>query len=167
MLNYKLNRMTLAMFDVESALSLDRRHGDALYLKGLIFLREEDFDGAIQSIVEANRIQEVFSGSHFFLALGSREETVARVRPELTDDPSDELIELLETGIKRRFDKIREALGSVLDRRGVDAVAAGRSMTRETADRAAHDVETTGDGGAPEPDARPSGPEILEELNAD
>ncbi|MDD4858529.1 MAG: tetratricopeptide repeat protein, partial [Candidatus Krumholzibacteria bacterium] len=42
-LNYKMNRLTLALFDIESALSLDKSHADALFLKALIFLREEDF----------------------------------------------------------------------------------------------------------------------------
>lgn len=161
MLNYKLNRLTLALFDVESALSLDRRHADALYLKGLVLLREEDFEGAIQSIVEANGLQESFTGSHFFLALDSREAATARVRPELPADPDDELIELLEAGIKRRFDKIREALDSVLERRS--AIPAGQGKPAVSGERPVQDTDVEEQS----PDLEVSGPEILEELTAD
>ena len=72
-LNYKMNRLTLALFDIESALSLDKNHGDALYLKSLIFLREEDFQGAINAVLEAAKISPRYTGLAFFLAMDERQ----------------------------------------------------------------------------------------------
>jgi tetratricopeptide (TPR) repeat protein len=115
LLNYKLNRMTLALFDIESALSIDRRQSNVIYLKGLIFLREEDFQGAIQEILAAAKIDRVYTGMYFSLVLDSHAKTVsAKVNPSLPVEPSDDLIELLEAGINRRFDKIRSSLMSIV-----------------------------------------------------
>jgi tetratricopeptide (TPR) repeat protein len=115
LLNYKLNRMTLVLFDIESALSLDRRHSDAMYLKGLIFLREEDFQGAIDTILAAAAINKIYTGMHFSLMLDSRVRMPsAMLAPSLPVEPSDKLVELLQAGINRRFDKIRDALTSVV-----------------------------------------------------
>ncbi len=115
LLNYKLNRMTLALFDIESALSLDRRQSNAIYLKGLIFLREEDFQGAIQAILAAAKIDQVYTGMYFSLVLDSHVKTMpVKVSPSLPVEPSDGLIELLEAGINRRYDKIRSSLMSVV-----------------------------------------------------
>jgi tetratricopeptide (TPR) repeat protein len=117
LLNYKMNRMTLALFDIESAMSMDRSHSDALYLKALIFLREEDFKGAIQAMQEAVKIGSRYTGMSFFLAMGDH----IQVKPAMVDadlpvEPDDDLIELLQCGVARRFDKIKELLVSILDR---------------------------------------------------
>ena len=72
-LNYKMNRLTLALFDIESALSLDKNHSDALYLKSLIFLREEDFQAAINAVLEAAKISPRYTGLAFFLAMDERQ----------------------------------------------------------------------------------------------
>ncbi len=115
LLNYKLNRMTLVLFDIESALSLDRHFSDAMYLKGLIFLREEDFQGAIKAILAAAAIDETYTGMHFSLVLDDHVKIAsAMVEPSLSIEPSDDLIELLQAGLNRRFDKIRDALTSVV-----------------------------------------------------
>lgn len=115
LLNYKLNRMTLALFDIESALSLDRRHSNAIYLKGLIFLREEDFQCAIQAILAAAKIDQVYTGMYFSLVLDSHVKMLqAKVNPSLPVEPSDDLVELLEAGINRRFDRIRSPLMSIV-----------------------------------------------------
>lgn len=114
-LHYKLNRMTLALFDIESALTFDRNHSDAMYLKGLIFLREENFQSAIQAILAAAKINEQYTGFNFFLAVDEHVKAdPIRVPSELPGDPEDDLIEILQAGINRRFDKIRELLLSVV-----------------------------------------------------
>ncbi len=116
-LNYKLNRLTLALFDIESALSLDKNHGDALYLKSLIFLREEDFQGAINAVLEAAKISPRYTGLAFFLAMDERQRmTPARVGAQMQVEPEDDLIELLQCGIARRFDKIKESLVSLVEK---------------------------------------------------
>jgi tetratricopeptide (TPR) repeat protein len=113
LLHYKLNRMTLALFDIESALACDKHHADAHYLKGLIYLREDNFKGAIQSILEGAAIYPEYTGMHFLVSHGEMV-TVdpVRVDSKLIDEPDDELIELLQAGASRRFDKIRESLES-------------------------------------------------------
>ncbi|MCX5753346.1 MAG: tetratricopeptide repeat protein [Candidatus Krumholzibacteria bacterium] len=116
-LNYKLNRLTLALFDIESALSLDKNHSDALYLKSLIFLREEDFQAAINAVLEAAKISPRYTGLAFFLAMDERQRvTAAKVDAQMPIEPEDDLIELLQCGIGRRFDKIKESLVSVVER---------------------------------------------------
>ena len=141
-LNYKLNRMTLALFDIESALSLDRHHSDSLYLKGLIFLREEDFQGAIQAILAAAAINRTYAGMHFSLMLDDHVKIPsAMVGSSLPVEPSDDLVELLQAGIGRRFDKIRDALTSVVTE-GL------RKITKNNAD----EVETPGVSGGVDSD---------------
>jgi tetratricopeptide (TPR) repeat protein len=116
-LNYKMNRLTLALFDIESALSLDKNHSDALYLKSLIFLREEDFQGAINVVLEAAKISPRYTGLAFFLAMGERQRmNSAKVAAQMPVEPEDDLIELLQCGIARRFDKIKESLVSLVER---------------------------------------------------
>jgi tetratricopeptide (TPR) repeat protein len=117
LLNYKLNRHTLALFDIESALSLDSNHSDALFLKGLIFLREEDLQGAINTIVDAAKISKKYTGFNFLLSIEDRQRTKpATVEKLLPHEPGDDLIVLLEAGINRRFDMIREELTSLITR---------------------------------------------------
>jgi|WetSurMetagenome_2_1015567.scaffolds.fasta_scaffold01241_11 cellulose synthase operon protein C len=116
-LNYKMNRLTLALFDIESALSLDKNHCDALYLKSLIFLREEDFQGAINVVLEAAKISPRYTGLAFFLATDERQRMVPwKVGAQMAAEPDDELIEVLQCGIARRFDKIKESLMSLVAR---------------------------------------------------
>ncbi len=117
MLHYKMNRMTLALFDIESAMSMDRSHSDALYLKALIFLREEDFESAIAAVQEAVKINQRYTGFSFFLSMDDH----VRLKPSMvgTDlpiEPDDDLIELLQCGVNRNFDKIRDLLVTILDR---------------------------------------------------
>lgn len=108
-LNYKLNRHTLALFDLESALSLNRNHADAFYLKGLIFLREEDFNGAIRAILDATRISTRYTGFSFFLSLEEHQRCEPLVvDPEMPSEPDDDLIKMLQFGIARKFDKMGE-----------------------------------------------------------
>jgi len=115
-LNYKMNRLTLALFDIESALALDKNNSDALYLKALIFLREEDFQAAINAVLDAANISPRYSGLAFFLAMHDQQRVkVARVEAQLPCEPDDDLIELLQCGLARRFDKIKEFLVSVVD----------------------------------------------------
>jgi len=115
LLHYKLNRMTLALFDLESALSCDKAHADALYLKGLIYLREENFPGAIGCIVEAAKISSEYTGMHFFLSHGEQVKAdPVRMEPGMKDEPEEELIELLQAGTARRFDKIRDSLTTIV-----------------------------------------------------
>jgi tetratricopeptide (TPR) repeat protein len=131
LLHYKLNRMTLALFDIESALACDKRHADALYLKGMIFLREENFRSAIQCMLEAAAINPEYTGLHFFLSYG--EQLVpdpVRVEAKLSEDPPDELIELLQAGLGRRFDTIRGHLVSVVQE-GIAELARLREQTEE------------------------------------
>jgi tetratricopeptide (TPR) repeat protein len=116
LLHYKLNRMTLALFDIESALSCDRNHADALYLKGLILLREENFQGAIQCIMEAANIYPEYTGMHFFVSHGEQiKADPLRTNFKMDVEPPEELISLLQTGVNRRFDKIRDDLESVVE----------------------------------------------------
>jgi tetratricopeptide (TPR) repeat protein len=115
LLHYKLNRMTLALFDIESSLACDKHHADAHFLKGLIYLREDNFRGAIQSILEGATIRPEYTGMHFLLSYG--DQVIAdpvRVDSKLREEPEDSLIELLQAGASRRFDKIREKLESFI-----------------------------------------------------
>ena len=116
LLHYKLNRMTLALFDIESALACDKHHADAHYLKGLIYLREDNFNGAIQSILEGAAIYPEYTGMYFLISHGEQVTVDSvRVDSKFRDEPDDELIELLQAGVSRRFDKIRESLESFID----------------------------------------------------
>ena len=116
LLHFKMNRLTLALFDLESALALDRKHSDAIYLKGLIFLREDNFNEAIEAIVEASKISKRYGGFSFFVATGERDRQIdARVDSAVSVEPDDALIELLQSGIARRFDKIKDSLVSFVD----------------------------------------------------
>jgi tetratricopeptide (TPR) repeat protein len=114
--NYKMNRLTLALFDLESALALDKNHADALYLKALIFLREEDFQAAIGAMLEAAKVSPRYTGFSFFLALGDQRTRVSRVDAQIAGEPDDDLIELLQYGLARRFDKIKDILVSVVEK---------------------------------------------------
>ena len=116
-LNYKMNRLTLALFDIESALSLDKCHGDALYLKALIFLREEDFQAAIDAMLEAAKISPRYTGLAFLLAMGEQQRlSPAKVGAQVAFEPDDDLIGLLQCGLQRRFDKIKDYLMSVVEK---------------------------------------------------
>ena len=129
LLHYKMNRMTLALFDIESAMSMDRSHSDALYLKALIFLREEDFGSAIEALQEAVTIDARYTGFSFSLAMDDHvQKKPVMVDADLPVDPDDDLIELLQCGVSRRFDKIRELLVTILEREverisGIEAAA--------------------------------------------
>ena len=123
-LNYKMNRLTLALFDIESALALDKNHSDALYLKALIFLREEDFQAAIGAMLEAAKLAPRYTGLSFFLAMGEHRAHPARVEAQLAAEPADDLIELLQCGLARRFDKIKDILVSVVEK-GMERLKAG------------------------------------------
>jgi tetratricopeptide (TPR) repeat protein len=114
-LNYKLNRLTPALFYIESALALDKNNSDALYLKALIFLREEDFRGAIHALLDAVKISPQYGGLAFFLAMGDPQRLkAARADAQVSFEPDDELIEFLQCGLGRRFDVIKEALLSIV-----------------------------------------------------
>ncbi len=130
LLHYKLNRMTLSLFDIESALTCDKHHADAHYLKGLICLREDNFRGAIQSILEGAAIYPEYTGMHFLISHGEQVTTDSvRVDSKLRDEPDDELIKLLQAGTSRRFDTIRESLESLF--------ADGKDDLKRMKDRAA------------------------------
>jgi tetratricopeptide (TPR) repeat protein len=136
LLHYKLNRMTLALFDIESALTYDKHHSDAHYLKGLICLREDNFAGAIESILEGAAVHPVYTGMHFIISHG--EQIMAdsvRVDSMLKGGADDVLIELLQAGISRRFDKIQESLESF--------VAEGKKDLKRMRDEAAASKSTT------------------------
>jgi tetratricopeptide (TPR) repeat protein len=134
LLHYKLNRMTLALFDIESALACDKHHADAHYLKGLIYLREDNFKGAIQSILDGAAIHPEYTGMHFLISHGEQVTADAvRVDSKLGDEPDDELIELLQAGVSRRFDRIRESLESIVAE-GRKDLERMRSMSGNKAD---------------------------------
>jgi tetratricopeptide (TPR) repeat protein len=146
-LNYKMNRLTLALFDIESALSLDKNHSDALYLKALCCLREEDFQGAINAVLDAAKMNPRYTGFAFFLAL----DPTRRAKPLAIDagtafEPDDDLIELIQCGLARRFDKIKEYLVSVVDK-GMERLR-GKSGPADSA-RAANGSSEAGVGEAP------------------
>lgn len=148
LLHYKMNRMTLALFDIESAMSMDRSHSDALYLKALIFLREEDFGGAIKALQEAVKINARYTGFSFSLAMDDHIQIKqVMVDADLPIEPDDNLIELLQCGVSRRFDKIRELLVTILDRE-VDRISSMDTGPPErverTDDKLEIDPEKTG-----------------------
>jgi tetratricopeptide (TPR) repeat protein len=117
LLNYKMNRLTLALFDIESAIALDKNHADALYLKALIYLREEDFQAAINAMLDAARLSPRYTGLAFFLAMDAPQHTSqAKVDPQIAFEPDDDLLGLLQCGLARRFDKIKEYLMSIVER---------------------------------------------------
>ncbi len=119
LLNFKMNRMTLALFDIESALAIDSRHVDALYLKGLIFLREENLNEAIGTIMAASQIQPYYTGFHFCLALSDRLTSQSLlVPPEIKKGFDDELIEILHCGIREDWEKVAGLVDQILSREG-------------------------------------------------
>jgi Tfp pilus assembly protein PilF len=141
LLHYKMNRMTLALFDIESAMSMDRSHSDALFLKALIFLREEDFAGAIKAMQEAIKFSTRYTGFSFSLAMDDHVQSKpVMVDADLPMEPDDDLIELLQCGVSRRFDKIRELLVSILDRE-VDRISNMEAAPPERVERADDDLE--------------------------
>jgi len=152
LLHYKMNRMTLALFDIESAMSMDRSHSDALYLKALIFLREEDLIGAIKVLQEAVKVGTRYTGFSFSLAMDDHVQTKqVMVDADLPIEPDDDLIELLQCGVSRRFDKIRELLVTILERE-VDRMsnmdAAPPERVERMDDNLEFDSEGTGRNGA-------------------
>ncbi|MGD1049280.1 MAG: tetratricopeptide repeat protein, partial [Candidatus Krumholzibacteriaceae bacterium] len=117
LLNYKMNRLTLALFDIESAISLDKNHADALYLKALIYLREEDFQAAINAMLDAAKVSPRYTGLAFFLAMdASQHASQAKVDSPVGFEPDDDLLGLLQCGLARRFDKIKDYLMSIVER---------------------------------------------------
>jgi tetratricopeptide (TPR) repeat protein len=146
LLHYKMNRMTLALFDIESAMSMDRSHSDALYLKALIFLREEDFAGAIKATQEAVKISTRYTGFSFSLAMDDHVQAKqVMIDADLPIEPDDDLIELLQCGVSRRFDKIRELLVTILDKE-VDRVTNMEAAPPERVERADDDLTIEPEG---------------------
>jgi len=166
LLHYKLNRMTLALFDIESALACDKHHADAHYLKGLIYLREDNFRAAIQCILEGAAIYPDYTGMHLLLSHGEQLTADAvRVDSKLGDEPDDELIELLQAGVSRRFDKIRDVLQSFLSeaKRDLgrmkdkkDAAEKKRAAEAAAPQPETEKKKTAGEPGAPEADEKKS-----------
>jgi len=117
LLNYKMNRLTLALFDIESAMALDKNQADALYLKALIYLREEDFQAAINAMLDAAKVSPRYTGLAFFLAMDAPQHaSQAKVDVPAAFEPDDDLLELLQCGLARRFDKIKDSLVSIVER---------------------------------------------------
>ncbi len=140
LLHYKMNRMTLALFDIESAMSMDRSHSDALYLKALIFLREEDFASAIKAMQEAVKYSTRYTGFSFSLAMDDHVQSrPVMVDADLPIEPDDDLIELLQCGVARRFDKIRELLVTILDKE-VDRISNADKAPPERVERQEDDL---------------------------
>lgn len=132
LLNYKMNRLTLALFDIESAMALDKNQADALYLKALIYLREEDFQAAINAMLDAAKVSPRYTGLAFFLAMDAPQHaSQAKVDVPVAFEPDDDLLELLQCGLARRFDKIKDSLMSIVER--------GMEKTGEIKPDAAHD----------------------------
>ena len=112
-LHYRMNRLTPALFDIESALSVDQNHSDAIYLKGLIHLREGNFRDAIQSILDGARVNPEYTGLHFCLStLDENEQMKVDSAPAQAVD--EDLLEILRSGVQRRFDRIREPMVSIV-----------------------------------------------------
>jgi tetratricopeptide (TPR) repeat protein len=112
-LHYRMNRLTPALFDIESALSVDQNHSDAIYLKGLIHLREENFKDAIQSILAAAEINREYTGLNFSLSTLDENEQM-KVDSNAVQTVDEDLVEILRAGVQRRFDRIREPLVSIV-----------------------------------------------------
>ena len=144
MLHYKMNRMTLALFDIESAMSMDRSHSDALYLKSLIFLREEDFESAINAMQEAVKISPRYTGFSFFLSMDDHVHLKpSMVETDLPIEPDDDLIELLQCGVIRRFDKIRDLLVTILDKE-VERISGVNTAPPERVEAVDNRIEISG-----------------------
>lgn len=158
LLNYRLNRLTLALFDIESALSLDPNHSDAVYLKGLIFLREEDFRDAIDTIIQAAAISPQYMGMGFLLAIDdSVRSASAKVDSKISFEPNDELIKLLQAGIRREFDALHGFLMSVVEKTVEEA--------KKTESDLADEVET--EAGSDDTEDSVEGLEFLKEVKRD
>jgi tetratricopeptide (TPR) repeat protein len=135
LLHFRMDRMTAALFDIESSLSVNPRHSDAIYLKGLIQLREEDFEGAIKSILKAAQINKEYMGFYLILSDGGLggDEPV-KIDSSLIKDIDEDLIELLSAGIARRFDKIRDCLESIVSK-GFDDLKKEKESSGERQDQ--------------------------------
>lgn len=144
MLHYKMNRMTLALFDIESAMSMDRSHSDALYLKSMIFLREEDFESAINAMQEAVKISPRYTGFSFSLSMDDHVHLKpSMVGTDMPVEPDDDLIELLQCGVMRRFDKIHDLLVSILDRE-VERIGGANAAPPERVEAVDNEIEISG-----------------------
>ena len=171
---YKMNKITQAHADAEKAISLDENHHDAIYLKGLISLREENYQGAVEAILRAAEISRYYTGLNFMLSMiWANESAQTMVENISLMDPSSELIELLEAGISRRFDLIREALMSATDGEEPVTEKAALSPSKKTEptdgdqepDGAGHAVSARQTDSAPESDDEAFDP--LEEVEMD
>jgi tetratricopeptide (TPR) repeat protein len=176
LLNFKMNRLTLALFDIESAISLDRNQADALYLKALIYLREEDFQAAISAMLDAARVCPRYTGLAFFLAIDAPQRaSQAKVDVPVAFEPDDDLLGLLQCGLARRFDKIKDYLMSIVERGmeriderkpgaaspGAEAQPAGAEAASAGGPDPARPVAGAAQSAAPEGAARDDSPESL------
>jgi tetratricopeptide (TPR) repeat protein len=177
LLHFKLNRMTLALFDIESALACDKHHADAHYLKGLIYLREDNFSGAIQSILDGAAIYPEYTGMYFLLSHGEQVTADSiRVDSKLRDEPDDELIELLQSGVNRRFDVIRESLESLVadgkkDLERIKERTAKKKAAPAASKQAEEQAPASGDGRADSKETadqgRKSGVKKIEDMSSE
>jgi len=177
LLHFKLNRMTLALFDIESALACDKHHADAHYLKGLIYLREDNFSGAIQSILDGAAIYPEYTGMYFLLSHGEQVTADSiRVDSKLRDEPDDELIELLQSGVNRRFDVIRESLESLVadgkkDLERIKERTAKKKAAPAASKQAEEQAPVSGDGRADSKETadqgRKSGVKKIEDMSSE
>jgi tetratricopeptide (TPR) repeat protein len=115
LLNYKLNKIEDSLKDIEAAVGSDEGTSDAFYLRGLIHLRKENFQEAIEAIVAGSEISKRFTGYDMLLAcdfgVGLKEQAVSAT----TDlEPSDDVINMLQAANRHEFDMVKKLVEKVI-----------------------------------------------------
>jgi tetratricopeptide (TPR) repeat protein len=137
---FKMGKVNSAMEHVEKALAADAERSDALYLRGMIYLREDNLRDAVKSITEASKRNKRFIGLDLVLACSHRQSGEASVAADVSVEPSDEMIELLQAATNQGFEEIHDLLE--------DARKKAIEATEQESDSAsAEDIEDDGERG--------------------
>lgn len=113
---FKTGKLSAALKRVENVLAADEARSDALYLKGMIQVREDNLNGAIASVTAASRLNGRFSGLDLTLSCVHRKSGEATVAPEVSSKPGEVEIELLQASTKQEFEEVRETLERAAER---------------------------------------------------
>jgi tetratricopeptide (TPR) repeat protein len=144
---FKMGRVNAALEHVEKALAVDEARSDALYLKGMIHLREDNLKDAVVSITEASRLNKRFSGLDLTLSCEHRKSGQAAVVSDVSFEPGEVEIKLLQASTDHGFEEVRETIEKALEKaiEATGAVADGIAENRgEKVEEGPADQDTGG-----------------------
>jgi len=116
LLHFKMDKLTAALSDVKEAIAADESRADPIFLMGLIRLREEKLNEAIDAVIRGARIQSRFTGLDLVLACDYRQAGECAIAPQTDVEPSDEMIELLQASASQGFEAVRDQLAKAVER---------------------------------------------------